>query len=119
MLIGRIVQLLKENKYTSKDLVMLVGDLNINSKEAPFRLTMNSYLASYKLEIPIGKDSNRLRQPLNEESSSKSNGNESFSEYEIFQKILAQNQIDVIDHVMEKYGEHKVTYGDNETILTG
>jgi hypothetical protein len=40
---------------------MLVGDLNINAKEEPFRLTLNSYLSSYKLDTSIVKDSSRIR----------------------------------------------------------
>jgi hypothetical protein len=60
-LIERISHLLKQNMYVSDDLVMLVGDLNINSKEEPFKLTQNSHLASYKFDKSIAKNSSCIR----------------------------------------------------------
>lgn len=49
---------------------MLVGDLNINSKELPFRLTLNSHLASYKVGSKIkATNGNGIYDPLNEEYS--------------------------------------------------
>lgn len=62
MLIEKITFLLEKNQYKNKDLVLLVGDMNINSNEKPFKLTSNSHLGSYK-EQKIDKKT--VRQPLN------------------------------------------------------
>ena len=62
MLIEKITSLLEKNQYMNKDLVMLVGDMNINSNEIPFKLTSNSHLGSSK-ERKV--DTKTVRQHLN------------------------------------------------------
>jgi endonuclease/exonuclease/phosphatase family metal-dependent hydrolase len=100
----QIVKLLKANNYSSKELVLLVGDLNINSQENPFRLTLNSYLGEYQQQ----KKRSSLHYNLNEELEE-----EAFSEYETFQRMFTANHMVLVDHIFERYREHQVTYGDN------
>lgn len=61
-LIEKISSLLERNQYKNKDLVMLVGDMNINSNEQPFKLTSNSHLGSNKQKKV---DTKTVRQHLN------------------------------------------------------
>lgn len=62
MLLLRMEKHLNANDYKFKDLIMLVGDLNINSRETPFRLTVSSHLKETgSKRIIAGEKSKDLR----------------------------------------------------------
>jgi endonuclease/exonuclease/phosphatase family metal-dependent hydrolase len=115
MLLLRMEKHLNVNDYKFKDLILLVGDLNINSKEAPFRLTLSSHLKEAGSKRNVGAEKRKdLRRPLQEEEEEL----ERFEEFKAFQKLFAKKNYDLIDHMVENDSSHPVTFGDNEYILT-
>lgn len=92
------------NGCRSEELVLLVGDMNINAREQPFKLEFNSYLST---EIPI----NRMSKGEEEV--------ELFSEYDAFLNIFKEQMLELVDCAYLRYSnKHPITFGDGDTVLT-